>query len=363
MAKTKFSNNAQTTLASAITSSATSLSVTAGGGAQFPTLATGQYFRATLVEAGNANVYEIVKVTATPSADNFTVTRAQENTSARAWNAGDYFTLLPTAGDLADMVQDDDLQAQAGNFAYDTGAANAYAVTLNPPLSAHSVGTPIRWIAGHTNTGASTFNDGAGAAPLVLPGGAQLVAGQIVAGGMYSAVFDGTNFQIPEIPTDLNSLFQSIVNAVYPVGAYALWENDSLSPGSQFNWQTWVEVQGVALVGRQPGTSAFATTGIQGGEINHQLVVSETPPLPYRDGYFCEDGEYAPDAPKPGDLTINIGSLNHSIGSGSTDFNNDTVWYRNDVTLSGANSDGKQPAAAHNNLQPYRVVRMWRRTA
>lgn len=364
MTRIVWSNNAQTTLATAITSGATSLSVTAGGGAQFPNPSGGNEFIATIVKAGNANVYEIVLVTASPSADTFTIVRAQEQTAAQAWNAGDYFTLLPTAGGLGAAVQKVDLQAQAPNFANDTGSANAYSVTLNPQLSAHVVGMPIRWIAGHTNTGASTFNDGVGAAPLVLPGGAALVAGQIVAGGMYTAAFDGTNFQIPEIPTNLNSLFQSIINAVYPIGAYALWENDVVGPASQFPWQTWVEVQGVMLVGRQPslqvnGSAPFGTTGQQGGEPTHQLVVSEVPPLGYRDAYYSEDANLA----QPGDLTINIGGINHGIGSQSTDYNNSTAWYRNDVTLSGAASDGKQAATAHNNLPPYRVIRMWRRTA
>ena len=118
MAKTKYSNNAQTTLASAITSTATALSVIAGGGSKFPTLTSGQYFRATLVQAGNANVYEIVKVTASPSSDNFTVVRAQEGTSALSWNAGDSFVLMLTAADMGDAVQSDDLQAQQGNFSY-----------------------------------------------------------------------------------------------------------------------------------------------------------------------------------------------------------------------------------------------------
>ena len=358
MAKTKYSNNAQTTLASAITASAASLSVIAGGGSLFPALSTGQYFRATLVQAGNANVYEIIKVTAR-SSDSMTIVRAQEGTTARSWSAGDYLVLMLTAADMGDAVQNDDLQAQGGNFSYDTGTANAYSVTLNPPLTAHSVGTPIRWIAGHTNTGASTFNDGAGTAPLVLPGGGALIAGQIVAGGMYTAIFDGTNFQIPEIPTNLNSLFQSIVNAVYPVGAYALWENDTITPAATFTWQTWVEVQGVVLVGRQPSTPAFATTGLTGGEVSHTLVKTEVPPLPYQDAYHCDIGTIA----QPADQTINIGALNHSIGSYQVDYDNNTVWYRNANTLSGTKGDGTGGATAHNNLQPYRVIRMWRRTA
>lgn len=366
MALTQYSNNAQTTLASAITASATQLSVVSGGGSLFPTLTGSEYFRATLVSQTSSTTREIVKVTGSPAADNFTIVRAQEGTTALAWNAGDYFNLLLTAGDMADAVQKDDLQAQAPNFGHDTGTANAYSVAYTPAITAHVIGAPLRWIAANTNTGASTFDDGAGVANLVLPGGGALVAGQIVAGGMYTAIYDGTNFQIPEIPTNLNSLYQQIINAVYPIGGYALWENDTTTPGSVFTWQTWVEVQGVVLVGRQPsltvnGAQPFATTGQTGGSPSQTLTASQIPPLQYRDAYFCEDGNYI--FPQPGDLTIYIGSLNHMIGSGKTDFNNNTVWYRNDYTLSGAGLTGTNAATPVSILPPYRVIRMWRRTA
>ncbi len=368
MALTQYSNNAQTTLASAITASATQLSVVSGGGSLFPTLTGSEYFRATLVSQTSSTTREIVKVTGSPAADNFTIVRAQEGTTALAWNAGDYFNLLLTAGDMADAVQKDDLQAQAPNFGHDTGTANAYSVVYTPAITTHVIGAPLRWIAANTNTGPSTFNDGAGTANLVLPGGAALVAGQIVTGGMYTAIFDGTNFQIPEVPTNLNALYQQIINAVYPIGGYALWENDTTTPGGTFTWQTWIEVQGVVLVGRQPsltvnGTQPFATTGQTGGEAAHQLVVTETPPLPFQDAYYSEGNVGGKYGPQTGDLWITLGGLNHSVGSSATDYDNSGAFYRNAVTLSGATSDGSSPATPHNNLQPYRVIRMWRRTA
>ena len=218
-----------------------------------------------------------------------------------------------------------------------------------------------------TTEGIETLNmqnvDGAGSAPLVLPGGGALVAGQIVAGGMYTAIYDGTNFQIPEIPTNLNTLYQQIINAVYPIGGYAFWENDSLNPNTVFTFQTWVEVTGYVLVGRQTSTPQFATTGQTGGEITHQLVVTEVPPLPYQDAYYSEgsssSGGRRGGNPQPGDLWMNLGGLNHSVGSAMTDYDNAGSYYRNANTQSGSNG----VAVGHNNLQPYRVVRMWRRTA
>ena len=63
--------------------------------------------------------------------------------------------------------------------------------------------------------------------------------------------------------------------------------------------------------------------------------------------------------PQPGDLWMSLGGLNHSVGSGLTDYDNSGSFYRNANTQSGSNG----VAVGHNNLQPYRVVRMWRRTA
>jgi hypothetical protein len=194
-----FSNNASTTLAGNITSGSLSLSVLTGSGALFPVIAggSGNYFIGTLNKAGAPATLEIVKVTATAT-DTFTIARAQEGTSPLAWNAGDIFSLLCTAGTLGDFIQPPQLQAQSGNFAIDTGAANAYVVGLTPALTAHVEGLPILWQAGHANTGASTFNDGAGPASLIVEANvgisAVLAPNNVVVGGFYISVWDGLHF-------------------------------------------------------------------------------------------------------------------------------------------------------------------------
>lgn len=369
MAKKQFSNSASTTLAAAITQTATQLAVISGGGAQFPSLTNGENFTATLISASNSNIKEIVLVTASPSADNFTIERPQEGTTALSWNAGDYFNLQLTAGDAATFAQSDDVQAQAGNFGYDIGAANAYAVNLVPALIAPVVGLPIRVKIAHTNTTASTLNvNGLGPVPIVMPSGAALDAGLLVAGGMYTFEYDGNNYQATGLQVDVTGITQSIINLAYPVGAYFCIENDSVNPNTLYSWQTWIELQGIVLVGRQPSQAAFATTGLQGGEISHQLVPNECPPLPFQDAYYAEgnapSGGPAGGNPQPGDQWMSLGSLNHAIGSSATDYDNTGAYYRNATTGNGvAGPGGTVIAASHNNLQPYRVVRMWRRTA
>ena len=68
-----FTNNAATTLASSILVGATSLTVAAGTGALFPSLAGSAYFYCTLSNTTGTTI-EIVKVTAR-STDTFTIVR------------------------------------------------------------------------------------------------------------------------------------------------------------------------------------------------------------------------------------------------------------------------------------------------
>lgn len=97
----RFTNNASATLASSITNVATSISVTAGQGALFPSLSGSDYFYATL--ADSSNNLEIVKVTARAT-DALTVVRAQGGTSARAYTAGDKLELRVVAESLEELV-------------------------------------------------------------------------------------------------------------------------------------------------------------------------------------------------------------------------------------------------------------------
>lgn len=195
-----FANNAITTLAAPITSTALSLSVTSGGGALFPSPAGGTSFAATLIKNGSPTIFEVILCTLRTT-DNFTsILRAQEGTTALSWNAGDTVALFPTANDLKQFAQFDDLQKQLGNFAIDVGSANAYAITLTPALTAHVEGMPIRFIAQHTNTGNCTFNDGAGAAILIVTAAVNVPPGAIVAGGFYTATWDGAQFQLSYSP-------------------------------------------------------------------------------------------------------------------------------------------------------------------
>lgn len=99
--KIKFSNNASTTLFSAVTVNDTQIVVSPGGGSLFPELTGDNFFMITVVDTqGNL---EIMGVTSR-NVDTFTVTRAQENTPARAFPEGSVVELRLTAGSIGEIA-------------------------------------------------------------------------------------------------------------------------------------------------------------------------------------------------------------------------------------------------------------------
>lgn len=97
-----FKNNAYSTLAAGLLVGGTTLVVAAGHGDRFPGVSGDDFCLVTLQDASN-NI-EIVKVTARAAgSDSMTIVRAQEGTTARAWNIGDIAELRITAAGLAPL--------------------------------------------------------------------------------------------------------------------------------------------------------------------------------------------------------------------------------------------------------------------
>lgn len=105
----KVSNNAFGTLSAGINTTDTTVTVDSGQGTRFPTLGSGEYFFATLVDTSNN--LEIVKVTAR-STDSMTVIRAQDDTTAAAFAIGDRIELRPVAA-LFEAIQAESAVADA----------------------------------------------------------------------------------------------------------------------------------------------------------------------------------------------------------------------------------------------------------
>lgn len=101
-------------------------------------------------------------------------------------------------------------QVQDGGLTYavDTGAADAYAVSISPAPTAYATGMTLTFKATNTNTGASTINvNSIGAKTIKRFGALDLGAGDIESGGVYSITYDGTNFQLN---SPVSNFFESL---------------------------------------------------------------------------------------------------------------------------------------------------------
>lgn len=162
---TQFTNNATSTLAAALTTSATSFAVAPGAGSLFPTLTTGQTFYATLA-AVTTTAIEIVSVTAR-STDTFTIVRAQGGTTATAFASGDKVELRITAASAANWEAKAAAGANADITSMSACAALTNVSTINgsayPPASAG-----VRLMTNRIINGAMLFdqrNNGASTTP------------------------------------------------------------------------------------------------------------------------------------------------------------------------------------------------------
>lgn len=88
------------------------------------------------------------------------------------------------------------------NYLVDTGAANAYVVTLPASTTASLVaGLAIQFKAASDNTTASTLNvNGVGVKNITNYDASALTAGQIKNGGIVSVIYDGTQFKLASQP-------------------------------------------------------------------------------------------------------------------------------------------------------------------
>jgi len=223
-----FGNNANSTLASPINNTATTIVLALGTGAKFPSPGAGQYFVMTLNDTATGLVYEIVHCTAR-SGDTLTVSRGQEGTTAVSWLAGDITFCGVTAGMLAVMAQSDSAvftntpaaptaspgnnSVQLGTTAYadlaaigahgtDIGSANVLAVTLAAgPTWAVGQGMPIRLVkSASVNTGAATLNiNSGGALSIIHADGTGLAAGELPASGIFTVIKSGSNYVLQSV--------------------------------------------------------------------------------------------------------------------------------------------------------------------
>ena len=184
MAVPMFKNNANTILASNITNSQTTLPVNTGTGALFLSPPAGDYFMVTVISASNPAVFEVMQCTAR-SGDTLTVVRAQEGTTAMAFNASDVVAQLWTSRDVID-------NRTQRNMSTASGTANAQVIANSTPISAFVKGLVQRWIPTISNTTAATAAIDGNAATALRAFGQPLIGGELQVGVPIEGDYDGT---------------------------------------------------------------------------------------------------------------------------------------------------------------------------
>ena len=309
----KFTNNATATLAASISTSSTSLTVTTGQGALFPTLASGDYFYATLVDSSN-NI-ELVKITAR-SGDTLTAIRAQEGTTARAYLAADKLELRVTAAALTNFATQDG----PNTFS----AANTFSGTIG------SSGT-------NTFSGTNSFTGPAVAFTNVPSFG----------GGALPISNGGTGVTTLAA---LGSLF-------YPIGSIYTNSTVSTNPGTLLGFGTWTAFGSGRVVISQNGTTFVA--GATGGSAD-AITVSHT-----HTATVTDPGHTHANANGGTSLGGPYGSYGGSSSAeeGAGQPNNFLGAMNSSTTgISVANSTTGS-SGTNANLQPYIVAYVWERTA
>jgi hypothetical protein len=223
-----FANNATTTLASAIASTATSITVASGTGALFPNPSSPDYFLATLATlnaSGVETVREIVKCTAR-SSDTLTVVRAQEGTAASAFNAGDKVELRMTAGSFSNFAQS---QNVVSSFNTRTGAVTLASADVTGALGF----TPVSQV----------LTDAL--YPRLIDTGASIDLNTLVNPGMYrtnGTVTNGppwstaTYSQVLVVRGASDTVWQMIVDWTNSYVSYRVGNPPPIGPGS---WKAW----------------------------------------------------------------------------------------------------------------------------
>ena len=146
--------------------------------------------------------------------------------------------------------------------------------------------------------------------------------------------FDDADKKKVEVPAKTEAVLKTqLLNLVYPVGSIYMSVNNT-SPATLFGG-TWEAISGRFLLASGSGYA----NGSTGGEASHKLTVAEMPS--HSHVYSAPTGLF---------MGLNGTNTQQPIDNIRTG-------------EQGANSDAAGSGQAHNNMPPYLVVNVWKRTA
>lgn len=190
-------------------------------------------------------------------------------------------------------------------------------------------------------------------------------------------------------PITSNVNYNTILNLVYPVGSLYLSTN-STDPSTLFGGTWEAFAKGKTLVGIDSDQVEFDTVEKSGGEKSHVLTINELPShghsftgsshthsIPALSGATnstgghthkgkirATDGHYSGDITEvrayndtsgtDGLITNNSGAHSHTVSTNASTTGG---------TIQGGTVGTTGDSQAHNNLQPYIVINIWKRTA
>lgn len=160
-----------------------------------------------------------------------------------------------------------------------------------------------------------------------------------------SAVYTKT-----ETDSAISVAISAVKQALFPVGSYYSNGAVTTNPATLLGFGTWVAIAGKGIMGYSVGETEFDTLLKTGGEKTHLLTGAES----------GEKGHNHTQDAHLHSIPLQVRDSNAGTagaGSGGSAFNTGSTTATNQaVAASNASS-------AHNNLQPYEVAALWRRTA
>ena len=142
----------------------------------------------------------------------------------------------------------------------------------------------------------------------------------------------------------------ALLETVYPVGSYYFNGAVTTNPATLFGFGTWVAIAGKVLVGYSAGEIEFDTLLETGGEKTHLLTGAESG----EKGHNHSQNSHAHSG-AGGSFFVPSGSF-YGLATA-------TGYSTGSTTATNIAVETSNASSAHNNLQPYEVAAMWRRTA